>query len=70
VAADNSLAINGEVGEPKEFFASAAVVGDANTELAAVNSPIGFTSPAIEVKPGRLALRTTPPTSAADGQRR
>jgi outer membrane protein OmpA-like peptidoglycan-associated protein len=40
VAGDNSLAINGDAGEPKDFFASAAVVGAANTELAAVNSPI------------------------------
>jgi outer membrane protein OmpA-like peptidoglycan-associated protein len=40
VANDNSLAINAQAGEPKEFYARADVLTNANTQLDAVKSPI------------------------------
>jgi outer membrane protein OmpA-like peptidoglycan-associated protein len=40
VANDDSLAINAQPGEPKEFYARADVVTNANRQLQAVNSPI------------------------------
>jgi len=44
VADDESLAVNAQQGEPKEFYAGGAVVGSANAALADVGSPVHLVS--------------------------